>query len=79
MLKAAFTLMSIPDLDRGSAVMMEETIFDYIDDYLQYTDSYFLNPGMSFLNQIQNNVIYTNSLLILYLYKFAGNTPGIDF
>ena len=63
----------------GSAVMMEETIFDYIDDYLQYTDSYFLNPGMSFLNQIQNNVIYTNSLLILYLYKFAGNTPGIDF
>ena len=63
----------------GSAVLMEETIFGYINDYLQYTDFYFKNPGMSFLNQTMENTVYTNSLLMLYLCKFAGDSPGIDF
>ncbi|NLG18167.1 MAG: hypothetical protein GX556_12615 [Fibrobacter sp.] len=63
----------------GSAVLMEETVFGYIDDYLQYTDFYFRNPGMSFLNQTTENIVYTNSLLMLYLCKFAGDSPGIGF
>ena len=63
----------------GSAVLMEELTFGYINDYIQYADLYFFNPHMPFFDKSNNETIYTNSLLLLYLYKFASDTPGIDF
>jgi hypothetical protein len=63
----------------GSAVLMEELGFDYINDYLQYTTLFFNNPQMSFLDQSGSNSVYTNGLLAKYLFEKSTGTPRIDF
>lgn len=55
----------------GSATAMEDFIFREINDYLQYANVYFFNPGMSFFKE--DNNIYTNSILISYLLKKTAN------
>jgi hypothetical protein len=61
----------------GTAVCMEEMAFDSINDYLQYAETYFYNPGMSFLSRSTSDIVYTNSILLIYLSRdaFSGGTP----
>jgi hypothetical protein len=57
----------------GTAVLMEELGFDSINDYLQYSRKFFNDPGMSFFNyQTSEDRLYSNSLLVKYLYKKNG-------
>lgn len=61
----------------GSATAMEEFLFNDINDYVQYANLYFSNPGMSFLNGSSN--VYTNSILILYLLKKTNQGISDNF
>jgi hypothetical protein len=62
----------------GTATSMEELAFPDINDYIQYSETYFSNTSMSFLDDESGN-IYTNSLLTLFLFKFADSNPSIEF
>jgi hypothetical protein len=64
----------------GTAVLMEGLAFNEIKDYLQYSGAFFSNPtGMSFFDNSQSTIVYTNSLLTKYLYEKATGAPRIDF
>jgi hypothetical protein len=67
------------DFIEGTAVLMEEIAFDYINDYLQYAAAFFSNPRMSFFNKLDVNSVYSNSLLAKYIYEKADATPDISF
>jgi len=57
----------------GTAVLMEELGFDSINDYLQYSKKFFNDPGMSFFNYLTSeDRLYSNSLLVKYLYEKTG-------
>ena len=60
----------------GTAVLMEDLGFDYVNDYFQYTDTFFSDPTIPFLWDSQD---YYNSLITMYLHKFLGTTPDTDF
>jgi len=65
----------------GSAVLMEELGFDYINDYLQYSGDFFNDPGMSFFDYLppSDMRIYSNSLLVKYLFEKTAGPQRIDF
>jgi hypothetical protein len=65
----------------GSAVLMEELGFDYVNDYLQYAPLFFNNPGISFFVDagMRPNQEYTNGLLAKFLFEKATGSPRIDF
>lgn len=63
----------------GTAVCMEEMAFDSINDYLQYAESYFYNPGMSFFSGTLSDIVYTNAILCIYLSKEAISGGSLDF
>ena len=63
----------------GSAVTMEETGFDSINDYLQYSTTYFSRPTVSFFDNSISDVVYTNALLLLYIYYHSSTDDGIEF
>jgi hypothetical protein len=64
----------------GSAVLMEELGFSDINDYIQYSNVFFTNPSMQlFSRSLENDYIYSSSILIMYLYKFAYGFPSVDF
>jgi hypothetical protein len=69
----------------GTAVMMEDLCFDYINDYLQYLSNpsyqgkYFDDPTTSVLLAGSTLDAYTNGIVALYLYEFSESTPSIDF
>jgi hypothetical protein len=63
----------------GTAVCMEDLCFDYVNDYLQYAPYFFNNPGMSFFGFSYDNTVYTDALLVMYLFQKATGTPRIDF
>jgi hypothetical protein len=60
----------------GTAVSMEELAFSSINDYHQYSRSYFITPSMSFFSE---DDIYSNAILVLYLFEHAVPGGGIDF
>jgi len=65
----------------GSAVLMEDLGFDYVNDYIQYMSSFFTddtNPAFEYVSPDFNSQ-YKNGLLCMYLYQFAYPTPRIDF
>ncbi len=64
----------------GAAVSMEELAFDSIDDYHQYASSYFNKPeAISFFSHsTMSGIVYTNSILFLYLYGHSVQGGGID-
>jgi hypothetical protein len=63
----------------GTAVLMEELAFDYVNDYLQYTTSFFDDPMMSFLSTATDMSVYTNALLTKWLFEKATGSHRIDF
>ncbi|MBN1757018.1 MAG: hypothetical protein JW863_01800 [Chitinispirillaceae bacterium] len=63
----------------GSAVTMEEMAFDSINDYLQYSTTYFDRPTVSFFDNSTSDVVYTNTLLLLYIYYHSPTDDGIEF
>jgi hypothetical protein len=64
----------------GSAVLMEDLCFDYINDYLQYLGGFFSNPTDPMLDKSYDGYTeYKNSIVLMYLYQFAAARPGIDF
>jgi hypothetical protein len=62
----------------GTSVMMEDLCFDDVNDYLQYLADYFDNPTQTLLLNSSLDA-YTAGVLALYLYRFAGSSPSIDF
>jgi len=60
----------------GSAVLMEELAFPDINDYLQYVSSYFSNPRIPLLSD-NDNYVYTNSIVLKYLYERTVPGGGI--
>ncbi|MDG5817014.1 hypothetical protein QA601_18095 [Chitinispirillales bacterium ANBcel5] len=60
----------------GTAVLMEDLAFGYVNDYLQYANDFFLNPTMPFFS---TEAIYTNSLLTKFLFEKAVGENVIDF
>jgi hypothetical protein len=64
----------------GTAVMMEHLGFDYIKDYIQYAEGFFTAPTeMPFFVDQDASILYSNSLLTIYLYEKAPPSPRIDF
>jgi len=64
----------------GTAVMMEHLGFDDIKDYLQYATAFFSAPdSMPFLVDDNENILYSNSLLTIFLFEKAPASPRIDF
>lgn len=61
----------------GTAASMEELAFDSINDYIQYSATFFANPSFSFVSSRFSREIYTNSLIVLYLYRNAAAAQGI--
>jgi hypothetical protein len=61
----------------GTAVLMEGLAFNDIKDYLQYTDSFFNDPQMSFFSPSFDG-IYTNSLLTKFIYEKGSGSSRID-
>jgi len=61
----------------GSGVLMEQTGFADIKDYLQYVGSYFDDPTLDLFSGYGD--VYTTSLLALYLYNHAKSSPDIAF
>ncbi|MBN1128773.1 MAG: hypothetical protein JXA71_07290 [Chitinispirillaceae bacterium] len=61
----------------GTAVLMEEIAFDYVNDYLQYATAFFSDPRMSFFDASGGLRAYSNSLLTKYLYEKLSQPPGI--
>ena len=67
-------------MHRRTAVSIEDLTFPDINDYLQYADQFFMNQNMQFLGDDPYSILnYTNSLVFIYLYKFAAESPGIAF
>ncbi|MBN1309590.1 MAG: hypothetical protein JXA18_16840 [Chitinispirillaceae bacterium] len=63
----------------GTAVTMEELAFDSVNDYHQYARTYFSNPGISFFSPAASDVVYTNSILLLYLFQHFPPGNSIEF
>ena len=64
----------------GTAVLMEHLGFDYVKDYIQYAAGFFSAPtDMPFLVDQDASILYSNSLLTIYLYEKAPPSPRIDF
>jgi hypothetical protein len=64
----------------GTATSMEELAFDSINDYLQYATLYFSDPTMSFFNRTDYGItIYSNSILLQYLYRHLPPGNSINF
>ncbi len=63
----------------GTAVLMEELAFDYVNEYLQYAGFFFNDPQMSFFDASIDVRVYTNALLTKYLFEKATGSPRIDF
>ncbi|MFP4680942.1 MAG: hypothetical protein ACLFQB_10725 [Chitinispirillaceae bacterium] len=54
----------------GSAVLMEELAFGYVNDYIQYANDYFLNPRITMLDENSNSgTEYINSILLKFIYE----------
>lgn len=51
----------------GTAVCMEELAFDSINDYHQYAQAYFNNPDISFFSPAVSEIVYTNSILTIFI------------
>ncbi len=61
----------------ATSTLMEDLVFDSVNDYTQYLSAYFNNPAtFSFLSQNTNYNPYTNSVLALFLYHASAR--GID-
>ncbi len=63
----------------GTAVMMEDLAFDSVDDFVQYSFSYFNDPTRALFNDAYDDYgsyVYSHSLISLFAYKMLG---GIDF
>lgn len=77
--QAFFDMYPISWLE-GSAVMMEEIGFDYVDDYTQYLKAFFFNPTASMFESMHSGVSeYKTVLMALYLYECIGPQPDIGF
>jgi hypothetical protein len=60
----------------GTAVMMEDVAFDDINDFVQYSTSYFDTPQRPLLQDrymYYGDYIYAHSLLTLFLYRVTGS------
>jgi hypothetical protein len=62
----------------GTAVLMEEIAFDYINDYIQYAAAFFSNPRIAFFDGSGGQRAYTNSILTKYIYEKGGSAPTIS-
>ncbi len=64
----------------ASAMLMEEIGYDAINDYVQYTDSYFKNPEKGMLSCAGGSFTsQKNILLTKFLYECITPTPSISF
>ena len=63
----------------GTSVLMEELAFDSINDYIQYSDDFFNNPKMSFMDEVRDSRVYSNSLLTKFLHEFYQKDANSDF
>ncbi|MFW5813791.1 MAG: hypothetical protein ACOCXC_05615 [Fibrobacterota bacterium] len=62
----------------GTAVLMEELAFDYVNDYIQYANDFFLNPRITFLDaNLYSGTHYLNSILLKYMYEKAQPADSI--
>jgi hypothetical protein len=65
----------------GSAVLMEDLGFNYVNDYVQYMGAFFTentNPAFEHVSPDFDSE-YKNALACMYLYQFAYPSPRIDF
>jgi hypothetical protein len=62
----------------GSAALMENIAFDYIDDYVQYSEFFFDDPTTTILNS-RDPYTYTTVLLAMFLYERLEAQPSISF
>ena len=60
----------------GSAALMENIAFDSINDYIQYSDTFFKDPTSAIFN---NDDAYATVLLALFLYERLEKRPSIAF
>jgi hypothetical protein len=67
----------------GTAVLMEDCGFNYVYDYQQYLDSYFMDPASQVLEPLDgygnDDGRYKNSIVAMYLYQFAADSSCICF
>ncbi|MFW5774893.1 MAG: hypothetical protein ACOCW2_01270, partial [Chitinivibrionales bacterium] len=64
----------------GTAVLMEELGFDYVNDYTQYLSSFFNHPTDPLLDDTFDGLTeYKNSILAIYLYENMYEEPSISF
>jgi hypothetical protein len=64
----------------GTAVLMEDEGFNYVHDYLQYVSDYFDYPTTQVLEPSNDGLpVYKNSIVAMYLFQFAADTPCICF
>ncbi|HUI92580.1 MAG TPA: hypothetical protein VLX68_10070 [Chitinivibrionales bacterium] len=65
----------------GSAVLMEDLGFDYVNDYFQYVGDFFGDPYGAIFKYIyeDGDPVYKNALPTMYLYQLAYPSPRIDF
>lgn len=66
----------------GTAVMMEELGFDYVNDYVQYAVDFFTRHTDRILDPRASGMdisVYKNSLFALYVYQRSRPEPAIDF
>ena len=64
----------------GTAVLMEELAFDYVNDYTQYLDKFFHFPTRPMLDRFGDGITeYKNVLITKWLYEKALGNPRIDF
>lgn len=62
----------------GTAVLMEEAAFDYINDYLQYCGSFFFDPTQPMLDTRYDGISeYKSSLLLRWIYEHSAARPDI--
>ncbi|MFP4416665.1 MAG: T9SS type A sorting domain-containing protein [Chitinispirillaceae bacterium] len=64
----------------ATAVLMEDLAFPSINDYVQYTNSYFSDPRRTLLDDFYDGYDeYKNVLLAKYLYENSPTADSIDF
>ena len=64
----------------GTAVLMEHLGFDYIKDYIQYAQAFFVNPAaMPFFVDEDESILYSNSLLTIFLHDKSTPTAPDRF
>ena len=64
----------------ATAVLMEELVFDYVNDFVQYTNAFFGDPGnYSFFSHDTRYDLYASSILPIFICYKLGKQIGPQF